>query len=90
VRAIKRSHVRTRAEQEWARAAGTPGAAGGLPCRIRRGALKYGFNPGQSRVPGGHADGGQWADQGSVTRPRIRLAGEIPTNDKPELPKERI
>ena len=61
VRAVKRSHARTRAEQEWARAAGTPGAAGGLPCRIGRRALKYGFNPGQSRVPRGHADGGQWA-----------------------------
>jgi HK97 family phage prohead protease len=40
VRAVKRSQARTRAEQEWARAAGTPGATGGLPSRIRRGALK--------------------------------------------------
>jgi hypothetical protein len=89
VRAVKRSQARTRAEQEWARAVGKPGAAGGLPCRIGRRALKYGFNAGQLRVPRGHSDGGQWADQGSLTRPRIRLAGEIPTNDKPQVPKER-
>ena len=73
VRAVKRSHVRTRAEQEWART-GARQVHRDLPSRIGRRALKYGFNPGQSRVPRGHADGGQWADQGSSKR-HIRRAG---------------
>jgi hypothetical protein len=68
-------------------------------------ALKYNFNPNQPRVPRGNPDGGQWtyvpgwssSDRGDdgggeqrVPPPkRIRLAGEIPTGDPPEIPKER-
>jgi hypothetical protein len=56
-------------------------------------ALKYGFNPAQPRVPRGNPHRGYWTVAGSGgqatgTR-RIRLAGEIPTNDSPEIPKER-
>jgi hypothetical protein len=52
------------------------------------------YNPDQPRVPAGNPDGGQWTDsngQGSgSSRPdRIRLAGEIPTGEPPEVPKER-
>ena len=55
-------------------------------------ALKYGFNPNEPRVPRGNPDGGQWTTGGgtggSPSRP-VRLAGEVPTNDPPEIPKER-
>ena len=53
-------------------------------------ALKY--SPDQPRVPRGNPDGGQWTD-GSGGNPvgssRVRLAGDIPTNDPPEVPKEK-
>jgi len=52
--------------------------------------LKYGFNPDQPRVPRGNPDGGEWTKDESRSNARlIRLAGEIPTNDTPEIPKER-
>ena len=80
VRAVKRSQARTRAEQEWARAAGTPGATGGLPSRIRRRSAEIGFNPGQPRVPRGHADGGQWAGRdGSWTLRALERGDRRPT-----------
>ncbi len=41
------------------------------------------YNPEQPRD-----DHGRWTDDGSSTG-RIRLAGDIPTNDPPEIPKER-
>jgi hypothetical protein len=52
---------------------------------------KAGFNPNQPRVPAGSAEGGRWANGGGApeTPKRIRLAGEIPTNDPPEVPKDR-
>jgi len=54
-------------------------------------ALKY--NPDQPRVPRGNPDGGQWTDAGGNGNPiaqrRVRLAGDVPTNDPPEVPKER-
>jgi hypothetical protein len=41
-------------------------------------------------VPAGNPDGGQWTSDGnSVGSTRIRLAGPLPTNDPPELPKDR-
>lgn len=41
-------------------------------------------------MPRGNAGGGQWTDQDSPSgQPRIRIAGEIPTGDMPEVPKER-
>ncbi len=49
--------------------------------------FKYGFNPAQPRVPAGNPNGGQWTDDGSSSG-RIRLAGDIPTGDSPEIPKE--
>lgn len=54
-------------------------------------ALKYGFNPDQPRVPAGDPAGGQWTGSaGDPSAPRrIRLAGEIPTGDWPEIPKNR-
>jgi hypothetical protein len=53
-------------------------------------ALKYGFNPNQPRIPRGSPDGGQWTSEGGgAGERRVRLAGEIPTNDPPEFPKER-
>ncbi len=51
-------------------------------------ALKAGFNPNQPRVPRGQREGGQWVDDGGSSG-RIVLAGYIPTNDTPEIPKER-
>jgi hypothetical protein len=51
-------------------------------------AYKYGFNPNQPRVPAGSREGGQWAGDGSPSD-RTRLAGDIPTGDSPEVPKER-
>jgi len=51
-------------------------------------ALKYGFNPDQPRVPRGQPEGGRWTGDGSSSG-GIRLAGEIPTGDSPEFPKER-
>ena len=48
---------------------------------------KAGFNPAQLRD-----DQGKWTDTGSGNSKnpeRIRLAGEIPTNDPPDIPKER-
>ena len=50
--------------------------------RVR--ALKA-YNPDQPRVPAGNPDGGQWTGDGGG---RIRLAGEIPQNDTPEVPEE--
>jgi len=56
-------------------------------------ALKYGYNPAQPRVPRGNPDGGQWtatdANGDPVASRRVRLAGDVPTNDPPEVPKER-
>jgi len=49
-------------------------------------ALKY--SPDQPRVPRGNPDGGQWTSGGRAEH-RVRLAGEAPTNDPPEIPKER-
>ena len=56
-------------------------------------ALKYGYNPDQPRVPK-HEDGaGQWtltdANGNPVAQRRVRLAGDVPTNDPPEVPKEK-
>ena len=51
-------------------------------------ALKYGYNPNQPRVPRGQREGGQWVEDGRLSG-RMVLAGEIPTNDTPEVPKER-
>jgi len=48
------------------------------------------YNPDQPRVPAGNSDGGQWTSDGNSTgERRIRLAGDIPTNEPPEVPKER-
>jgi len=53
-------------------------------------ALKYGFNPDQPRVPRGNPDGGQWTADGAASGSRrIRLAGELPTNNTPKVPKDR-
>lgn len=51
-------------------------------------ALKAGYRPDQPRVPRGQREGGQWVDDGGSSG-RIVLAGDIPTNDTPEVPKER-
>jgi hypothetical protein len=51
-------------------------------------ALKYGFNPDQPRIPSGNPGGGQWTGGGAPSQ-TIRLAGEVPTGDSPEFPKER-
>ena len=41
-------------------------------------------------MPPGNPDGGQWTSDGnSVGTRRVRLAGDIPTNEPPEVPKER-
>jgi hypothetical protein len=41
-------------------------------------------------VPAGNSDGGQWTSGvGGQGPKRIRLAGEIPTNDTPEVPKDK-
>jgi hypothetical protein len=51
-------------------------------------ASKYGhYNPDQPRVPRGDPEGGQWTAEGTSSS-RIRLAGDIPTGDSPEIPKE--
>jgi hypothetical protein len=60
----------------------------------QRFARKYGFNPSQPRVPAGNSDGGQWTDggggaSGSPESRRIRLAGEMPTGEPPEIPGKR-
>ena len=51
-------------------------------------ALKYNFNPAQPRVPKGEDGAGEWSGDGSSSG-RIRLAGDIPTGDSPEIPSER-
>lgn len=51
-------------------------------------ALKYGYNPDQPRVPAGNRQGGQWTD-GDGSSGRVRLAGDVPTGDSPEVPQER-
>lgn len=51
-------------------------------------ALKYNFNPSQPRVPKGEDGAGEWSGDGSSSG-RIRLAGDIPTGDSPEVPKAR-
>jgi hypothetical protein len=44
-------------------------------------------------VPRGDPDGGQWtetdANGNPVAQRRVRLAGDVPTNDPPEVPKEK-
>ncbi len=59
--------------------------------RALRRACKANFNPDQPRVPRGQPEGGQWVDANGdpVASRRVRLAGEIPTGDPPEIPKER-
>jgi hypothetical protein len=56
-------------------------------------ALKYGYNSAQPRVPRGNPDGGKWTDGeangNSTPQRRVRLAGDVPTNDPPEVPKDR-
>jgi hypothetical protein len=65
-------------------------------------AIRFGFgrdnvkayDPNQPRVPAGNPDGGQWTSGGGIGTPgpraqRIRIAGPLPTDDPPELPKER-
>ena len=53
-------------------------------------ALKAGFRPDQLRVPRGQREGGQWTDEGGSGSPRLtQLAGDIPTGDTPEVPKQR-
>jgi hypothetical protein len=54
------------------------------------------YNPDQPRVPAGNPDGGQWTDSGGSgqtvsppAKPLMRLAGEPPTNDLPEVPQTR-
>jgi uncharacterized protein len=90
VRAVKRSPARRRAEAEWARTVGRSNVATPLRGSVRGPAAKYGFNPEQPRVPRGNEGGGQWTDRdGSSDQRRIRLAGEIPTGDMPDVPKER-
>lgn len=49
-------------------------------------ALKY--SPDQPRVPAGSAGGGQWTSGGGSSG-RMRLAGDVPTGDSPETPKDR-
>ena len=60
--------------------------------RALKHAYKYGYYPNQPRVPAGDPDGGQWTEidaNGNPVRPsRFRLAGEIPTGEPPEIPKE--
>lgn len=57
---------------------------------LRQLAGKANFNPNQPRVPRGNPDGGQWTrDPRFVAQARTRLAGGLPTNDPPEVPKER-
>jgi len=60
----------------------------GISLRRHERAQKNGFRPDQPRVPRGDPDGGQWIGDASQAD-RIRLAGEIPTGDSPEFPKER-
>ncbi len=50
---------------------------------------KAGFDPGQPRVPAGNPDGGQWTGVGGQGARQVRLAGEWPSNEPPEIPKER-
>lgn len=56
-------------------------------------AYKYGYNPAQPRVPAGDPTGGRWTDTDANGNPvasrRIRLAGDIPIGDLPEIPKEK-
>ncbi len=59
-------------------------------------AYKYGYNPAQPRVPKGNPDGGEWTAvdaNGNPLRPnsprRVRLAGEIPDGNLPDLPTKR-
>lgn len=52
------------------------------------------YDPNQPRVPAGNPDGGRWTSEGGTGQPgpgarRIRLAGPLPTDDPPELPKQR-
>jgi hypothetical protein len=48
------------------------------------------YNPSQPRVPAGDPNGGRWTSDGnSAGTGRIRLAGPLPSNDPPEVPKER-
>lgn len=51
-------------------------------------AYKYGFNPNQPRVPAGQREGGQWANDGTSSD-QVRLAGDIPNGNSPEILKER-
>jgi Escherichia/Staphylococcus phage prohead protease len=48
------------------------------------------YSPDQPRVPAGNPDGGQWTSGvGGQGERRVRLAGEWPSNEPPEIPKER-
>jgi hypothetical protein len=53
------------------------------------GGRKAGFNPDQPRVPAGNPDGGQWTSEGAGAGERVRVAGPLPRNEKPEIPKTR-
>jgi hypothetical protein len=58
-------------------------------------ALKANFNPNQPRVPAGNPDGGQWTSEGGQSEStlskerRVQLAGDIPTPDPRDIPRER-
>jgi hypothetical protein len=61
-------------------------------------ALKYGYNPAQPRLPKGEDGAGEWTATDANGNPiskvrsrddRIRIAGEWPSNDPPEIPEKR-
>jgi hypothetical protein len=57
-------------------------------------ALKYGYDPAQPRVPKHNDGGGRWVYAGGGSQRAgsdglVQLAGDIPTGDSPEVPKER-
>jgi Escherichia/Staphylococcus phage prohead protease len=59
------------------------------PGRIVRIAARAKYSPDQPRVPAGNPDGGQWTGSSGQTAAPMRLAGEWPSNEPPEIPKER-
>jgi len=81
VRAVKRSHVRTRAEQEWARAAGTPGAGGLVNGSPRSDPGAGGFHVGGEIAANGgsvvHGGSGNGAEGGRVDIELIPTDGAL-------------
>jgi hypothetical protein len=58
--------------------------------RTRQDLVAKGYDPNRPRIPASNPGGGRWTDDGGASdQHRVRLAGNIPTDDTPEFPQNK-